>query len=88
MSKKPSNNKPSNKDRDIAINTLFQHVQQLNAKVEHLAQVVGGYIEFRKDGKRYSNWVKRKQEEANKNAVQKNEQTDGKNMEPSTADQG
>ena len=80
--------KPSNKDRDRAISQLYQGVQSLDGKIEHLAQMLGTYIRFRKDENRFSNWLKKQQEGAPKHDVQKDDPADGKNMETSTADQG
>ena len=59
----------SNRDRDNAIGHLYNGMDQVIKEVRSANHLIALYIEFRKDEKRFRNWIERK----NKSDVKKAE---------------
>tara|TARA_R110002020_G_scaffold128392_5_gene287789 strand:- start:282 stop:563 length:282 start_codon:yes stop_codon:yes gene_type:complete len=86
--------KPTNKDRDEAINSLIANTQWLRNQFELIGRLFDAYIEFNGDTKKFMEHIddiKRKYEESQKEAPDEpeiNEDPNAELDEASTEDQG
>ena len=90
MSSKSRNTKkkkPSYKDYEKFVLELNDKVEIVATRVFEVQNYFIGYLEYKKENIKFGDWMNKRIKEA-ASELQKNEQSDGKNMERSTVNQG